>query len=339
MASTAEGFLVVDLEGRVLLASQRFNELWQIPQGLMAEGRDDTLLRHVVGQLADPELFLERVRRIYASDVASLDIIRFKDGRVFERSSQPLVRDGRRAGRTWSFRDVTARVQAEVELRESQAKLRGLYHQLQHAREEERRRISRELHDELGQNITALKIDLAWLAHRMDPGRPALLEKLESMGGIVDATLDTARRVSAELRPGVLDSLGLAAAAEWLVRDFEKRHEVECSLRIVPDEIEVAPGLATDVFRILQETLTNVARHARAARVEVTLRQEEDMIELHVTDNGVGIAPDRVTSPGSLGLLGIRERLLPYPGALVVEAAPGGGTFVRVTIPIEARAD
>jgi signal transduction histidine kinase len=159
------------------------------------------------------------------------------------------------------------------------------------------------------------------------------------MHGLVDATLDTVRRVSAELRPGVLDSLGLAAAAEWLVRDFQKRTEVACNIRITPDEIAVAPGLATDVFRILQETLTNVARHARAARVEVTLRQQGDMIELHVTDNGVGIAPDRVTSPGSLGLLGIRERLLPYQGALVVEATPGGGTSVRVTIPIEARAD
>ncbi len=339
MASTAEGVLVVDLEGRVLLASQRFNELWRIPQGLMAEGRDETLLRHVVGQLVEPDAFLERVRRLYAADAAALDTIRFKDGRVLERFSLPLVRGGKIAGRTWSFRDVTARVQAEAELRQSQAKLRDLYQQLQKAREEERRRISRELHDELGQNITALKIDLAWLAHRVDPGRPALRQKLDSMGGLVDATLDTVRRVSAELRPGVLDSLGLAAAAEWLVRDFEQRTEVACDICITPDEIAVPPGLATDVFRILQETLTNVARHAQASRVEVTLVQKADMLELNVIDNGIGIPADRVSSSDSFGLLGIRERLLPYRAALRVEGLPGGGTAVRVAIPIEAKAD
>ena len=233
--------------------------------------------------------------------------------------------------------DITERRKSETELHQSQMKLRDLYLQLQNAREEERRRISREIHDELGQNITALQIDLAWLKKRVDPVRPDLLDKLDAMNRIAESTLATVRRVSAELRPGILDALGLTAAVDWLVRDFEKRSEIPCNLLIEPEEIEVEQNLATDVFRVLQEALTNVARHARASSLQVTLRQNEDMLELEVADDGIGISEEEISRPGSLGLLGIRERLLVHGGGVALRRLPGKGSCLSATIPTRGK--
>jgi signal transduction histidine kinase len=236
-----------------------------------------------------------------------------------------------------TFQDIDDRKKSETELSQSREKLRDLYRQLQNAREEERKRISREIHDELGQNITATKIDLAWLRKRIDPPQTALLQKVTSMEAVMDATLETVRRISSELRPGILDALGLSAAVEWLVKDFRTRSEINCRLSIQPEEIEVESNLAIDVFRILQEALTNVLRHARASAVEVALKQKEDLIELHVIDNGIGIADQKALDSNSLGLLGIRERLSVYGGDLNLQGFPEAGTHLLATIPIQWR--
>jgi two-component system sensor histidine kinase UhpB len=250
-----------------------------------------------------------------------------------------LLRD--KAGRPLYFlpimEDITERKKAEEELRQSQVKLQDLHRQLQNAREEERRRISREIHDELGQNVTAMQIDLAWLKKKIDPAQPALLAKLDAMSRVAESTLATVRRVSAELRPGILDVLGLSAAVDWLVRDFEKRNEIQGTLHIEPEEIDVEPNLATDVFRVLQETLTNISRHAQASMVWVTLRQTPDEIHLNVIDNGIGISAEQHLQSVSLGFLGIRERLLSWGGTLSVQGLPGEGTSIRVSIPTEGK--
>jgi PAS domain S-box-containing protein len=231
--------------------------------------------------------------------------------------------------------DITAKKMAETELNQSQEKLRELYHQLQNAREKERLRISREIHDELGQNITAMKIDLAWLRKTIDPSLTPLHDKLDSMSAITEATLATVRRVSSELRPGILDALGLAAAVEWMVKDFQARSDIQCHLCIKPEEIEASPNLSVDVFRILQEALTNILRHAQASSVAVSLMQMENMIELRVDDNGIGISLEKISQTDSLGHLGIRERLRPYGGVLRISGAPGKGTSVIATFPIQ----
>jgi PAS domain S-box-containing protein len=233
-----------------------------------------------------------------------------------------------------TFQDIDQRKKYEADLSRSREQMREMYRQLQNTREEERKRISREIHDELGQNITATKIDLAWLRKRIDPSQTALLQKLTSMEAVADATLETVRRVSSELRPGILDALGLAAAVDWLVKDFQVRSEIECRLVIEPEEIEVAPNLATDVFRILQEALTNILRYARASTVEVILKKKEAQIEMQVMDNGIGISEEKVSQADSLGFLGIRERLRPYGGVLRISGAPGKGTAMIVAIPI-----
>jgi two-component system, NarL family, sensor histidine kinase UhpB len=233
--------------------------------------------------------------------------------------------------------DITERKESEAELLQSRMELRDLYLQMQNAREEERQRISREIHDELGQNITALQINLAWLKKRTDPVRPDLLDKLDAMNRIAESTLATVRRVSAELRPGILDALGLTATVNWLVRDFEKRSEILCSLLIEPEEIEVEQALAIDVFRVLQEALTNVARHAQASALQVTLRQTEGMLELEVVDDGIGISEEKISRPGSLGILGIRERLMAHGGGITLRRLPGKGTRVSAAIPTQGK--
>ena len=250
-------------------------------------------------------------------------------GSVYRLQGRPVVQG--------VMRDVSERRKAEDQLHQSQMELRDLYLQLQNAREEERRRISREIHDELGQNITALQLDLAWLKKRVDPVRPDLLDKLDAMNHVAESTLTIVRRVSAELRPGILDALGLTAAVDWLVRDFEKRSEILCSLLIEPEEIEVEQNLATDVFRVLQEALTNVARHARASSLQVTLRQNEGMLELEVADDGIGISEEEISRPASLGLLGIRERLLAHGGDIALRRLPGQGTCLSAAIPTRGK--
>jgi two-component system sensor histidine kinase UhpB len=157
------------------------------------------------------------------------------------------------------------------------------------------------------------------------------------MTALADSTLETVRRVSAELRPGILDALGLAAAVDWLIRDFEHRNEIPCSLLVEPEEIEVEQNLATDMFRVLQEALTNVARHARASSLQVTLRQNEGMLELEVADDGIGISEEKISRPGSLGLLGIRERLMAHGGDITLRRLPGRGTRFSAVIPIRGK--
>ncbi len=233
--------------------------------------------------------------------------------------------------------DISIRKRMERELRQSHAELRGLYRLMQNAREEERRRISREIHDELGQNITAMQMDLLWLKKKVDSARPDFLDKLDAMSQIAKSTLDTIRRVSAELRPGILDELGLPAAVEWLVRDFENRTELQCSLLIEPEEMEIEKNLATDVFRVLQEALTNVARHARASSLQVSLRQTEGVLELDVVDDGIGISEEEIPRFGSLGLLGIRERLMVHGGDVSLRRLRSKGTCLSATIPIRGQ--
>lgn len=226
-----------------------------------------------------------------------------------------------------TVQDITGRKQAEAEQREQ-------HRRMQIAREEERRRIAREVHDELGQSLTALKIDLAWLRSKAGGHNERIAEKVDSMDHRVAETLSAVQRISSELRPGILDALGLSAAVEWLVRDFEKRTEIRCQLSIEPEEISIESAPAIDIFRILQESLTNVARHSKASSVRVRLCRAEKELQLLVVDNGVGITEVQVSSPESIGLIGMRERVQVSGGSLRIHGLPGEGTLVRAAIPL-----
>jgi len=233
------------------------------------------------------------------------------------------------------LRDITLRKASEDALRQSQVELRELSAQVLQAREDEKTRIARELHDELGQQLTALKMDLAWARALLPAGAAELSYKLERMDTTLDATVAATRRISADLRPLMLDDLGLAEAAEWLVEDFEQRSGIVCELAL-EDAEEISalePATATALYRMLQESLTNVARHSQAGHVSVALGIDGGEVFLAIEDDGRGISAEDRQKTRSFGLKGLRERAHYLGGAAQIEPASERGTRVAVRVP------
>lgn len=248
-------------------------------------------------------------------------------------SISQVERDGHKLF-TAIVREITARRRAEAELERSHQQLRDLTSSLETVREDERTRIARELHDELGQQLTGLKMDLSWMESRLPEGNGELAAKVDSMKKLINTTVASTRRISAELRPLVLDDLGLAAALDWLASDFTRRSGLEVILDIGPDEWLLDNALATVIFRIAQESLTNVARHAAASRVRISLVRSGGRLILVVADNGRGMAPDATEKRGHFGLLGMAERVRALAGELNISSRPGEGTTLTVSIPL-----
>ena len=235
------------------------------------------------------------------------------------------------------LRDVTLRKQAEDQLLRQQEELRELSARVLEAREEEKTRIARELHDELGQLLTALKMDLAWLRERLPAGDAELAAKAAEMGQVLDQTVSSTRRISADLRPLMLDDLGLADAAHWLVDDFARRSGVRCEISIEAEGMAgVEKRIATAIYRALQESLTNIARHSGAANAWIMLGTTGGEIRFEVEDDGRGIGPEDLAKVRSLGLKGMRERVAYFGGSLEISRAPRGGTRVRARVPARA---
>ena len=234
------------------------------------------------------------------------------------------------------LRDVTERVNAVNALSRSQQELRELAAAASSVREQEKSRIARELHDELGQSLTALKMDMNWMAERIPAGQADFSAKLAAMQAMLDGTVAATRRISADLRPLMLDDLGLLPAVEWLAQTFTERTGIDCDLNLTSAELELEEPYATALFRILQESLTNVARHARASRVDVTMGRAGGMVTLTIQDNGQGFSTQDPRKPNSYGLMGLRERAYLLNGRTEIDSAPGKGTRVQVQIPLVA---
>jgi PAS domain S-box-containing protein len=262
-----------------------------------------------------------------------------KDGQVIEAtvSGQCMRRpDGSVDYFVGMLHDITARKRAEEQLTQSNENLRALSARLQSVREEESLRISREIHDDLGGALTGLKMDLAWLARRLPGnGNDAALQKLKSMSSLVDETMQKVRDIATELRPSVLDDLGLVTAIEWQAREFQRRTEIECRMTSPRQHVALSPEKSTAVFRIFQEILTNVARHAQATAVEIAMDQQGTDLVLSVSDDGRGIRGSDITNTKSLGLHGMRERALVFGGRVAITGSAGAGTTVTVRIPRE----
>jgi PAS domain S-box-containing protein len=218
-----------------------------------------------------------------------------------------------------------------LERRQLDDQLRALSERIEEAREDERTNIAREIHDVLGQALTALKLDLAWVAYRA-PNSDVQV-KLDEMARSTDSIIETVRRISSELRPGILDEIGLRAAIEWQADDFARRTQIPCSVHAEVGDIQLERGLSTAVFRIFQEALTNVTRHANATRVEVTLRLERGQLRLEISDDGIGV-PEIAPRNSSLGLLGMRERARRCGGDCTVRRREPNGTIVSLTVPL-----
>ena len=241
--------------------------------------------------------------------------------------------DGRPLSMAGICLDVTSRQEAEEELKKSQERLRALSARIQSVREEERANISREIHDDLGQLLTGLKLDLAWLLRRLNPDQSEIKKKAQAMGQLIDQTVQTVRRISTELRPRILDDFGLAAALEWQAREFATRTGIACRFRSTVQKLDLKTDLSVAVFRIFQEALTNVARHARATRVGASLKEDSKGLVLTIRDNGRGISQEEIDRPRSLGLVGIRERALILGGTVAIQGKKGKGTSVILHLP------
>jgi two-component system sensor histidine kinase UhpB len=229
-------------------------------------------------------------------------------------------------------KDVTVQRRITEQVRESARQLHELTGRLNNIREEERTRISRELHDQLGQSLTAIRMEIAWALDRLPLGEPDLTQKMRSAIRMVDATVNIVRRLATELRPAVLD-LGLIAAIEWQAEEFEERTGTECQLALPPHDVVLDQDKLIAVFRILQEALTNVARHSKATQARIVLTEQPRDLVLEVHDNGRGMDADYARR-GSLGLLGMRERAVFVGGELTLTSAPGQGTVVTARIPL-----
>jgi PAS domain S-box-containing protein len=230
------------------------------------------------------------------------------------------------------------RLKAEEQLRYHGEQLRALTRHLEELREDERTRMAREVHDVLGQLLTAVKMDIAWWERRFgqltDPGlRAELGEKAQETNRLADRMIETVQKIARELRPSVLDNIGLGAALQFEARQFQERTGTTCHVTVPPDTLPLDPEQATAMFRVFQELLTNVARHAQATRVTAVLRQEKDQVILEVKDNGRGIRAEEVEGAHSLGLLGMTERASLQGGSFRISGQPGRGTVACLTVP------
>jgi len=336
--SSMEAIITVDGDQRVVLFNPMAETLFGWPAEL-AIGRP----------LADfiPERFRtaheEHVRRFGITGVSDRQMGRQRalyamrrDGSEFPiEASISQTTDGGTKLFTVMLRDITERVRAEQAQRRSREELQQLSDSILAAREEEKRRIARELHDDLGQRLSALKMDMAMLAADLDEGRDAagLQNEIAAMNHVLDDTVASVRRIASDLRPALLDELGMLAAIEWLATDFSNRY----GLMVTVDGVDanVPEQTAIAMFRIVQEALANVVRHAEATTVRIRLSLTGDQVELGVADNGVGqqARPADGGTRRSLGLLGIRERARLLGGTVSIDSAPGKGFCLTVQIP------
>lgn len=339
--SLGEGLLVLDLDSRLLMMNAEAERLlgWTAAELANCSLHDTVHYWNPDGSplpRKDCMIHLSGCRG-EACRVEDEVMVR-KDGTVFPVAyvCTPIIEDGRVIGTVTAFKDVTERQRAEQKLQESRFQLQELTAFLQQVREDERRRIARELHDELGQALTALRIDLIWLDGKLPARDEKIGDKLLAMLGLIDKTVDAVRRISEDLRPGMLDDLGLAAAIEHHATKFAEQTGIACELRMNREHYELDDRIATALFRVLQESLTNVARHANATRVTIHLQDLAGEMLLIVKDNGCGLPAPAPEKKKTYGLIGMHERVKLLGGSLDIASAPGKGTRIEASLPFQA---
>lgn len=338
LEATTDFVATADPEGQVLYCNRAARRMLGIGEGENIAGLriPDTHPAWASAAVLTEGIPAAKRHGVWSGETAFLS----REGREIP-VSQVILAHASRSGQIEYFstiaRDISERKQAEEDLRKSREQLRALAAHLESVREEERSAIAKEVHDELGQGMTGLKIDLAWVASRLPEAKPVLREKVSETLTRLDDMIRVVRRLTEELRPSLLDVLGLVEAIEWQAQEFRARTGLECAVAAEEGIPPLGGAQATALFRICQEALTNVARHAHASRVTIRLEEDADHLTLAVEDNGKGITQQEIVKGSSLGLLRMRERALLLSGGFAVVGRPGGGTTVTVRIPLGAQ--
>ena len=327
-----DGILLVDSQGKIVDANDALAQM----HGYTV----DELLQMNLSLLDTPEtlsLAPARLGRILAGETIRFEVEHYhKDGHVMplDVAAATIDMDGERYVLGF-HRDISARRRTEQESKRSQQKIRELSKAANEALEAERRRTARELHDELGQSLTALKMDLESMRAGLT-SHPELERRAKAMHVVLDGTIAATRRIAADLRPLMLDDLGLAAALDWLTQNFAKQTGIATDLVIDESVAQVPEPIASALYRITQESLTNVAKYAQATTTEVRLERDGEWVQLSVRDNGCGIGAADHDKRGAFGLLGMRERVMLLSGEIAIGSEPGGGSQVCARIPLDA---
>ncbi len=233
-------------------------------------------------------------------------------------------------------RDITLQKQSLENLKKSREEISELAQHLQDIREEERRSIATEIHDDLGQSLTALKLDTTILLKLLSSSDKAITKKIESMKDLADQTIRTVQKISSELRPGILDDLGLAAAIEWEASKFQERTNIKCTLTLEPSDISLSENLNVTIFRLFQETCTNVARHSKATELDINITKQKYKLIMKIKDNGIGITASQINDHKSFGIIGMKERLKNLNGKINFVGKPNKGTIVQIEVPLKS---
>jgi PAS domain S-box-containing protein len=358
LESTGEGIFGIDLDGRCTFINRAGAEILGYPAEQVIGRNMHYLIHHAHGDGRHYPVDECPIFRAFWQGLPcriDSEVLWCADGSCFpaEYSSHPIVEDGVVVGAVVTFVDISERKQAEEMMRQANdelehrveertqalsgalAQLRELSAYLHTVREDERTRIAREIHDELGSLLVALKMDVNWLGKRV-AGDLDLGRKLQSMGRMIETAVDNVGRIMTDLRPSILDHQGLWAALEWQAQEFAESSEIRCDSRIVIESGTPAPtsSLAIAVFRIFQEMLSNVARHAQAGAVTIRILVCDAILTVEVIDDGRGAPAAAFASHRAYGVLGMRERAGHFGGELVIDSGPGTGTAVRLRVPL-----
>lgn len=340
--SMSDGVVVCDLKGKFLLfnkASEKFGGkrnykmtekewvgeygFYQPENGEKIKMAEVPLIRSLNGEILDD------IDLIAKSPGGTEDVYIIASSRPVKDGDNKII------GALAVYHDITERIKNEKKIKETTKLLREFANGLQNAREEERAYISREIHDELGQSLTAIKIDLSWLKNKILTADSAAQEKINSILGLIDETVNKVRKISSDLRPGILDELGIIPAIEWQAEEFNKHTGIECEFNCGLNELKISKGKATTIFRIVQESLTNITRHANATKAKIKLEKEGQCIYLSIEDNGRGIFGENFSDLNSLGILGMKERTQKLGGKFAINRLnTEGGTGVYISLPI-----
>jgi len=377
LESTADGILVVDRIGKIVSFNQKFVEIWNMPDSIIASRDAKQARTFAMNQLKDPEGFIKKIEELYSQpEATSYDMLEFKDGRVFERFSQPQRIGGKSAGRVWSLRDITERKRseealqrthnelenrvkkrteelskanavlqeqiaerkrAEAALQDALKRLQQLSHHILQIQENEYQFISRELHDNIAQSINAVKMGLERLDRDAAPGIPELRQEIRRAVTQLKKISQEVRNLSKQKRPEILDELGLIATLESYIKDFQKLTGIRMKFVNKSTDELLPSNVATHLYRIVQETLNNIAQHARATHAVIRLEEVGNELHLSIKDNGIGFSSDPSVKGEKglhgIGLISIQERANLLKGTLEIMSSSGKGTKIAVKVP------